>query len=96
MRCPNASFFFEIAATRKREVNLRRQDFDDFDSYMIECCQAIQETTISVVHLTELPESFDIAVENGWPPVPSDGLLSVSCVIPSGNKSVRLDQPRDR
>ena len=103
---------------RKRECNLNVDTYDYFDDYITDCLQAIQDTTLSVVHLTELPESFDIAVDQKWPPMPEvcnveghwllnsiiimhlpwffqDGLLCVSVVLPSQNRHVRTDRPRD-
>ena len=85
-----------MGATRKREINRRRRDFAHFNEYVAECCQAIQDTTISVTHITELPEDFEIAYQEGYPKIPPDGLLAISCVIPSANRSVRTDRERDR
>ena len=55
---------------------MRKESYENFEDYLADCLQAIENTTLSVVHLTELPESFDIAVNENWPPMPKVCILT--------------------
>ena len=77
-----------LTSVRRREVNIRREEFATYQDFMEASSLPPQSTMIATIHVAKEPPNWNLARENGWPPYPADGLQCFFIRIPSSMRHV--------